>query len=658
MYKNLLHYMDTTAESLQYRVADFLRQYPPFSALDEEDLLQLALHCRIRFVPERAYVFREGEQPSEDFFVVQKGLIELLKTVGDQEQLIEICDEGDIFGVTALLAGTEYGLSARAREDTLLYAIPWHQFQPLIERYNDVAVFFAAGFAAGMQMLRRLVREPGAGETLELIQGNQPVALLPIEGVELHPRRAPVTVTTETSIAAAARLMTEQDVGSVIIADEHRRPLGIVTDTDLRRYVATGEVPVEAAIARIMHSPVVTVPPGISAADALILMMQHRIRHLCVTADGTDRSPALGMISERDLFLRMGNSPAVLVKEMVRARDVDTLAATRDRAEELLQFYIEHGVNIAFVTNVMTHINDALIQRAVQLVQQQLRSEGHEAPLPFCWLSMGSEGRKEQMLRTDLDNALVYADPQSKEEEGYAREYFLLFAERVIDILTQCGFALCPGGMMANNPTWCQPLSVWKKYFWRWMTEPDEKAVMHTTIFFDLRPVAGDARLAEALYDTIRTGKEEEPAYLIFLAKNALQNPPPLSFFRNFILERSGEHKDRFDIKLRAMMPLADAARVLTIDAGTVHITNTMERFQAAGERESANRQLYNEAAEAYGLYLRLRTRTGLRHHNSGRYIDPRELSKIERQTLRNSFTVIEEVQKILEVRYQLDYLR
>ncbi len=651
--------MDTVAESLQHRIADFLRQYPPFSALHEDDLLQISLLSRVRFVAEGEYVFSEGEEPKDVFFVVHKGLIELLKQTGEEAQLIEICDEGDIFGVTALLANTPYGLSARAREDTILYTIPWSAFQPLIERYSEVALFFASGFAAGMQILRKLAGAlPQPADSLPAPPAQQ-VTLLTVESIELYPRRAPVTALPDHPIATAARAMSQQEVGSVIIVDSHHHPIGIVTDTDLRRHVATGEVPVDAPISRIMHSPVITVAPGISAMDALILMMQHRIRHLCVTEDGSVHSRVLGMISERDLFLRMGNSPAVLVKEMSRARDVATLAAVRDRAEELLRLYIEQEVNISFVTSVMTHINDALIQRAVQLVQRQLATEGHTAPpVPFCWLSLGSEGRKEQMLRTDLDNALVYGDPQDPEEEKQCREYFLLLAERVIDILTQCGFALCPGGMMANNPTWCQPLTVWQRYFRRWMTTPDEKAVMHTTIFFDLRPVTGDHRLVEALYETIRTGKEQEPMYLAFLAKNALQNPPPLSFFRNFILERSGEHKDQFDIKLRAMMPLADAARVLTIDAGALSITNTMERFTAAGEREPGNQQLYREAAEAYGIYLRLRTRNGLRHHNSGRYIDPRELSKIERQTLRNSFAVIEEVQKILEVRYQLDYLR
>jgi len=145
---------------------------------------------------------------------------------------------------------------------------------------------------------------------------------------------------------------------------------------------------------------------------------------------------------------------------------------------------------------------------------------------------------------------------------------------------------------------------------------------------------------------------------LPILAKNAMANPAPLSFFRNFVVESSGEHKDAFDLKLRAMLPLVDAARVLTLEAKISNINNTTARYNLLAEGDKNNRDLLREAAEGYATLMNLRAKFGLKHNNSGRFIKPEELSKIERQTLRNIFASINDLQKILKIRFQLNYLR
>jgi CBS domain-containing protein len=228
----------------------------------------------------------------------------------------------------------------------------------------------------------------------------------------------------------------------------------------------------------------------------------------------------------------------------------------------------------------------------------------------------------------------------------------------VVDVLVEAGFERCPGDVMASNPKWNQPLRSWKRYFSDWTREPENIAVMHTNIFFDLRPVYGDAALAAELKGHIFERVKVDRLFLSFFAKNATKNPPPLSFFRNMIVERSGEHRDAFDIKARAMMPLADAARVLVYDLGINIYGSTADRWERIAETDENLARLSGEAAMAYEILMRIRALEGLNHGTSGRYVHIKELNKLERQTLRNTFSVVKDVQLMLTSRYRTDFIR
>jgi CBS domain-containing protein len=303
----------------------------------------------------------------------------------------------------------------------------------------------------------------------------------------------------------------------------------------------------------------------------------------------------------------------------------------------------------------MSEINDALIIRAIQIAENDLEVAGYEKPSAnFCWLALGSEGRKEQLLRTDQDNALVFENV-AEEDYDEVKGYYLALAENVTLIIHECGFEYCPADMMASNPDWCMSLEKWENQFSKWMNQPGTKEVMMTTIFFDYRPIHGNFELAEKMTQHIFEGIDQQEIYLSHLANNALQNPPPLSFFRNFIVEKNGEHKDQFDLKARAMMPLADAARVLILNAKVGQINNTFERFEKLAELEEGNRELFEQAADAYEILMRFRATQGLKHTDSGRFVQPSELNKMQRLMLRNSFQPIHDLQSLLKVRFRLN---
>lgn len=634
-----------SSESLKKRITDFLIKYPPFSFISEEDLLKISATCKVKIYNSKEYIFREGETPPNQFYVINQGSVQLISE--ETNEIVEVLEEGDIFGIAALLAKRLYIFSAQAVEETILYTFPFLTFEPYIHKYPRVLRYFSSGFSAGMHHLKKKKLEISEEYKIKKFTSYDEV-------LELKITRNVITASPENTIQEIANLMSEKNIGSMIITDENQYPIGIITDSDLRKKVATGKFPITAKAKEIMSKPVQTFKTNINAAEAIVEMMKKNIRHLCLTEDGTPNSKITGIVSEHDVLVLHGNNPAVLVKEIQNTNELEKLVKIRDRADKLLKDYIDQDLSIHFVSNTISEINDALIEKAIEISIDRLEKEGIKNPeIPFAWVSLGSEGRKEQMLRTDQDNAIIFQDSNNNEE---AQKYFLKLGSYVNEILIQCGFSECPGNIMARNPELCQPVSKWKEYFKKWMEIPDEKNILNITIFFDFRNTYGDESIIEELRNFIN--KHKNNFFIGFLAKNAISTPPPLNFFRNFIVEKSGEHKDEFDLKTRCLLPLIDSARVLCIDKGILTTSSTIERYKMLQEIDKVNKELYEEAIETFSYYLKLRTIYGLKNNNSGRYIKPDELSKLDKQLLRNSFSVIENIQNLLNSQYQLDFIR
>ena len=628
------------------RIADFLRLYPPFNGLDEEALAGLSETAVVKYYSQEDYVFHQGDEKSELLYIVKEGIVHLERQEGDLVRLVDICDEGDLFGVRAMLSGKPYVFHARCAEECLVYGLPIEQFRPLLEKNNAVALFFASGLAGGQSVF-----SSNSGTTTfpfqdsgSLLNWNRPLA---------PPERALIAATPEDSIQNVAKLMNDQNVGSVVIC-KGDDIIGIVTDTDFRKKVGTGAVNLNSSISEIMSAGVVTMPVGKPLSSYLLQMLKNKIRHICIT--DSDGYP-IGMLSERDLMASQQNHPVALAYAMEEATTTAELTNLRNRADGLIAFYLEQNVSIGLTSSLTTHINDVLIQRSMEISLKAVQQEYGEPPAPFCWLSLGSEGREEQLIRTDQDNAILFADV-GEDQQAKVQDYFMVLASRVNAVLESAGFENCPADMMASNKKWCQPLKTWCNYFTGWIKEPAEKALMLSTIFFDFRRVYGSADLEEKLKSYISKAIADERIFLNFLAKNALKNPAPLGFFKNFMVERSGEHENEFDIKARAMMPLVDIARVLTLDHGQLENTNTLKRYAYLADKEPKKKELYLQAAEAYEYLMRFRAQHGFKHHDSGRYVAINELNKLDRQILRNTFEPIDRLQKMLEVRYQLSYFQ
>ncbi len=626
------------ANLISDRVAYFLKEYPPFSFLNEKELEDISVNITIQYVEEADVIFQESEPNTGFVYVLRKGSVELYKTTDAINVLIDKCEPGDVFGVRSVLTAQLYKMTAKASEESLIYSIRTEQFKKILEENHQFALFFAAGYASGQII---------AGKNRVESKFNLPEK--ESEPVLIYPETV-LTCTVENSVYEAAELMSSRKVGSIIIVDSDFLPLGIITDTDLRNKVLAKRLPDSTSVTAIMTSPVQTIGPNPTIVEVQITFMKSQIHHLVVTEDGTNKSRLKGIISDHDIIMSGNNHPAAFLKEIRNSNDPLKWKETRNKLDVLTNHFLGNEASIPLISTLITSINDAIIQKAIEYAIIQVPEAGS---IPFSWLCLGSEGREEQLLRTDLDNAIVFRSNGNIENE---QNILLKVAEIVIGVLIDCGFEKCPANIMATNPEYCQPVDKWKEYYSDWIRQPDEKALMNATIFFDFRAVIGNEDIEEELQGFLLNEIKSFPIFINFLAKNALQNPPPLSFFNKFLVEKSGEHKDEFDIKKRAMMPLSDIARLLLLSSGKIGIQNTIERLKFISSTEDKNSSLFNDAVQAFEVFLKIRAKNGLQNNDSGRFIDISALSKLEKQSLKNAFQVISEIQEIVKIRFQLSY--
>ncbi|MGO4817821.1 DUF294 nucleotidyltransferase-like domain-containing protein [Flavobacterium sp. W22_SRS_FP1] len=634
--------------SIAERIADFLQKHPPFCHLSLFDLVAISKESRVLHLEKKEVLFSVKDEPHPFFYVVKEGAVALSVVYDGEQLLIDECDEGDILGLRPFFAKDAYLMTAEASEESLLYAIPIAIFKPYIFENVEVSSFLLESFASNTRNPHdkenkgKLISESVIyNEREDAIQYFKPISYT----------AKPITANRSDSVKAIAETMTQHKIGSVII-QENRLPIGIITDKDLRSKIATGLFSIQATAEEIMSVPVVTVSSNGSVAETQLTMLQYDVAHLCVTLDGTRESEIIGIISEHDVVVAQANNPGVLVKQIKRAESAEELKAVRLNLNKLIQNSLSEDIPIAHLCQIVGEINRAITSRAIEL---SINKIGEEPAVAFAWLNIGSQGRKEQLLLTDQDNALVFEDV-SEERYSDVKEYFIELADNVTSILNVVGYEFCPADMMASNPLWCQSLKEWNAQYNTWIHSPAEKGILMCSIFFDYDFVYGDKELVDSITANILKNVDKNQIFFAYLGRDALKNPAPLGFFRQFLVEKDGEHKDTFDVKSRGLMPLIDAARLLSLNQKITGVNNTLARFKELAALESQNAATYEACSEAFSILLKFRTQEGFASNSGGRYLDLNKLTKLDKVKLKNAFHPISDVQEILKTRFQLTY--
>jgi CBS domain-containing protein len=627
-------------------VFEFLRNTLPFNELDAETLKRLSELCVLDFFPKGTLIFRQDDSDVNNLYLIQRGGVKVYLTNADLvETLTDFRGEGEYFGALGIIRNSKANLNVETVEDTFCYLLEKEAFLDLVRNNTRIAQFFLKEFSEDLV---------GTAYT-ELRSGRfrdrpQQTFLLFSHQVQDVIKQSLATISAGESIQKAASQMSELKIGSVLVQEQTGKIVGIITDKDLRSKVVAQGLDYRTPVNNIMASPVKTIPAQAVCFDALLKMMNCQVHHLAVERQGE----IIGVITAHDIMVHQGTSPLYLFREIVAQRNIEGLYPLARKVHGIVRNLIEEGAKANNVTRMISVLNDHIVDRLLSLLHEELGP----APQPFCWLMMGSEGRREQTFHTDQDNALVYETPSEEWDDiKAAKVYFRRFGNKAIEHLAACGYPLCKGEIMASNPRWRKPYSTWHGYFDRWINSPNPEEVLHATIFFDFRPGYGESQLGERLRNFLADSIPNKGIFLMHLAKDCLTGKPPLTFFRNFIVEKDGAHKNRLDLKTRGLVPIIDFARVLALRHG-IRETNTLGRLQLLIDLDHIPKELYYDCKEAYEFQMQLRLVHQLKMIEAGKepdnYLDPAELSDLEKQTLKEAFAVVGRIQSYLKDEFRV----
>ncbi|WP_428603943.1 putative nucleotidyltransferase substrate binding domain-containing protein [Sedimenticola sp.] len=617
----------------QLEIAGFLEKHPPFDELSQEALQELAQQVEVAYYRSGNDILNFAE-PLQDLYVIRRGAVETYRRTGE---LYSRLSDGDVFGQMGLLMNQRVRFPVKAIEDTLVYCIPFEQFRDYCDRYETFADYFESENDSS-SLLRKAISAQ---------HDNNDLTTVKVKG--LMPREL-VTISNQASIREAAEVMTANHVSSVLVLNQTQREaedpglVGIITDRDLRGRVLACGVDPASSVDQIMSKQIITLDDNAYVFEAMLLMLRNNIHHLPIV----QRQKPVGVLALSDLMRHESQSSILLVRSIFKLSSVEELKAHAKQLPAVFVRMVKEDANSHMIGSAMAVIGRSFKQRLLELAEERFGPP----PVDYCFLALGSMARDEQLIYTDQDNAMVLDDSYREKEHG---DYFAQVAKYVSDGLAECGYTYCDGEVMATNPEWRKTLSGWKRHFSDWIDEASPQALLNSNIFFDLDGVWGRTGWATELRRFITHMSKNNRKFLASMARNALNRTPPLGFFKEFVLEKDGQHKDSMNLKRRGTAPLSDVIRVHALAVGSMSV-NSFERLDDVTETGLLPAGKATDLSDALEYISIVRIRHQAKQIESGETVDnnvhPKHLTSFDRRNLKEAFQVVSSAQSFLKYRY------
>lgn len=623
--------------TLLREVVHQLSMHAPFSQMAQSDLEFIASHAKLAYFAPGEVLLDAGEA-ARACWVIRDGAVTAApppEVAGSDVSASELVS-GDVFPVGSLLERRPPRLRYTASADTFCWTLSAQDFDGLIQRSPVFLDFCRRRLAALAELSRQAVQSAYAGQAAQWRLMGQ--------SLQTMVAREPVTCVRATPLREAFSLMDREKVGSVlVIGEDETAPVGILTLQDVIGRVLLPGKNLSDPISSVMSHPVSALDAHATVADAMMLMAERRIRHVPVM----DAGRLIGIVTERDLFALQRRSQRQISGAIDGASSPERLVAVAADIRAWARALVAQGMSARHVTRLISRLNDSLTERLVRL----LASEAGLAMSRFCWLAFGSEGREEQTIATDQDNGIVFSDEIGEPEASR----LLNLGADINAWLDRCGYPLCQGNIMAGNPECSLSVTGWRERFSRWIAHAGPQDLLNASIFFDLRPLCGNASLASALRDHLQKVVPDQKRFLKLLSDNAQRNSPPVSLSPG-LLGAVLPDAPSIDLKLSGTMPLVDGARLMALAAGLPD-TGTAERFEAlikAGIVTAGDGAAWVDAFEyLQGLRLRVQLERGEGpHHRLPNRLDLAAISELDRRILKECFRQVRKLQQRLALDY------
>jgi CBS domain-containing protein len=627
----------TQPPQLAQATTAFLRRYAPFNEMDEASLASVAARAKLGYYPQGAAAAGPHDGVAQRLFIIQRGHVRARVPAGGPDPAAFEFAPGEMFPLNAVLGGRPTTRLYEAIEDLFCYELDAADVQVLLGSSPPFQRFCARNIGSLLEQERRALRAAYAAQAVS----DRPL-LQPLSSAI---RRAPVTCGPGTPLRAALERMHAQRIGAILVVDAEGAPQGIFTERDLVRHAATGRLALEGPISAYMTPDPISLPATATLYEAALVMARHGVRHLLVC----DGRKLVGVVSERSLFALQRQSMREVVAVIEVAHDLESLRRAAAEIRALARGMLAQGVSAEPLTQLIATLNDRLGERILTL-----EAARHDlAGIRFCWLALGSEGRHEQTFASDQDNAIVFDADGSADA---ARARLLPFADAVNVTLDACGFPLCKGDIMARNPRWCLAAAEWRMRFGEWIRNPHPEALLNANIFFDFRPLWGEAALAVDLRGWLSAVTHDDQRFLRMMAQNALESRPPLGFFGDVRTSGEGVEAGTIDLKAQGTRIFTDAGRIFALATGA-DVQNTAARLRHAGAVRRVAAEETEAVVDAFYFLVLLR----LRHEHLDSpdgprkpRIDPRTLNELDRRILKEALRLATKVQQRLALDFQL----
>jgi len=567
---------NTTPESIK-GYEGLIKKIEPFNYLDEDTLNKVSNRLQVQKYPEGSYIFRKGESSKKVLFVLLNGKVELLTkdTRGNEVLQLEVMPHSS-FGTPTFLTGESYALSARVSEEADCLLLDEETYEELSEANSQFSNYFKLTLGGRVKDLYKnymfveksdLVDEYFKDETLLWLSVRDNI----VTSVKVCNKK--------DSITTIAKIMEEYKISSVVVLDDSNHVHGIITEQDIaHKVVAKGLSPDYTFAEDICSQDLITLNPNEHMYKALILMIKYKIKHLVVTEKNGELA---GILTIRDLIKSKEIGALDIANDIDNAESIRELVKPRESIDILMAELVNKKASTEMICEIINEFYDQLTRKVIEFAEKEMEDEGYgPPPVNYSFISMGSSGRKEQLMRTDMDNGIIYDNPDPDKEKD-VQNYFLELGEKIILGLIKCGFMECPDNVMANNKNWCRSIKSWREQINKWADSPGAKYIKNLSIFVDFRHIHGDENCYNVLKKFVTRIFRESIIAKKFLAKNIQANKPPFGAFKR---RRRMKGENMVNLKESACVHIVDAIKVFSLRESIVE-TNTFDRLQQLQEK-------------------------------------------------------------------------
>lgn len=453
------------------------------------------------------------------------------------------------------------------------------------------------------------------------------------------------TLPESTTLADVIDFMNRKKTDYVMLSNSNNDHVGIITNNDIQTRILRLNLKLDNPAYLIMSAPVLSCPEKSSVFDAVWLCEENNMKHLAVK---DSNGQLMGMFLKEQFSHQAYRSLSFLLSKVKTAETIDALSQAHDQLLLFIKPLIKSELSVQHLTKITSTFFDTALKQIIQLCIEELGP----APARFSFICMGSEGRKEETLLTDQDNAIIFEDVP-KDKETLATSYFLKLGNAVCAALDKIGYRFCKGNIMAMNPQWCVSLSTWQKYFAQWIASPEPQHLLDAMIFFDFRNITGDETLCSSLRKTIDHTIKEYPTFLYHLAHNTYYTKPQQVSSPNIMHDKSAEF---VDLKA-ALAPLMMLARTYSLDHRITQ-TNTRERLLAIKDKLLIKEPTIDEMLFVYDYLMKLRFNNQVwlleQKTTASNLLNLKRLNDIEAQTLKRTLAAIQDFQQKIKLDYRI----